>query len=358
MRRSHAREPLVIDALRPSPRPESSRPCVVHLVRAANGPAPFRAFLDALRDFPPGANCELVLAMKGFSSPRDAEPYLEQARDLGAETMFFPDTGFDLGVYLAAAARLRRERYCFLNSYSEPLSEGWLAKLDAALQLADVGIVSGSGSWNSSRSWVLHSLGLPSAYRHLLPARRSIREQFAQMDAERPTAEPELPAGGGAGDGRSSKAATARAATRVPSVALRALSEIPRQMRDFESFPAHHLRTNAFMIAHSTLAGLRLHQIREKADAYALESGRTGLTRQVQRMGLRAVVVDRAGRAHDQDGWHLSRTFWQGSQEGLLVADNQTRMYERGGADRRRLLSALAWGPCADPSPTPEGERG
>ncbi len=67
------------------------------------------------------------------------------------------------------------------------------------------------------------------------------------------------------------------------------------------------------MIAHSTLAGLRLHEVREKADAYALESGRHSLTRQVQRDGLRAVVVDRAGENYEQDRWHLSHTFWQGS---------------------------------------------
>jgi hypothetical protein len=39
---------------------------------------------------------------------------------------------------------------------------------------------------------------------------------------------------------------------------------------------------------------------------------------------------------------------WQGAQEGLLVADNQTRSYVAGDANRRRLLSSFAWGRSAD----------
>ena len=35
-----------------------------------------------------------------------------------------------------------------------------------------------------------------------------------------------------------------------------------------------------------------------------------------------------------------------------MIADNQTRMYARGGMDRRRLLSVLAWGGLADPRPS------
>ncbi len=148
-RRSQMREPVTIDP-GGTPQPSARPPvCVVHVVRAVNGPAPFRAFLDAMRKCPPGAEYELVLALKGFASPEHARPYLDDARDLGARGMFFADTGFDLGVYLAAASELRSERYCFLNSYSEPLMEGWLARLDAGLEPSDVGIAGASGSWKA-----------------------------------------------------------------------------------------------------------------------------------------------------------------------------------------------------------------
>jgi hypothetical protein len=312
-------------------------------VRAANRAETFRRFAGALRRCAPGVQYELVLALKGFSEEREAAPYLAEVRDLNPEVLFFPDTGFDLGVYFAAASRLGRSRYCFLNSFAEPLAEGWLAHLETALALSDVGMASATGSWNSPRSWALYSLGLPSPYRGLMPSRGSAREQFAQLDAEREPSVAGASAGAVAGPSR-----VAGALLRLPRAAVAAVRAMPMQLREFESFPAHHLRTNAFAMAHSTLAELKLHRVIEKSDAYVLESGRDSLTRQVQRRGLRAVVVDRAGGIYDQDEWHRSLTFWQRSQEGLMVADNQTRSYQRGGPERRQMLSTMAWGPSAD----------
>jgi len=332
---SDEREPPNLTAARRSHGSDGEPICLVHLVRAANGQPPFRAFTQALRRFPPGTDHEIILAMKGFAAPADAAPYLTEAADLGVQPLFFPDTGFDLGVYFAAARRLRRSRYCFLNSFSEPLSNGWLARLESGLNQDEVGMASASGSWNSSRSWLLYDLRLRSPYRGLLP-RPVVRAERAALGGESGERAPASAIGPTSYVLRAARAAAAAA-------------DLPRLLREFEPFPAHHLRTNAFVIAHSTLASLELREIRVKTDAYALESGRDSLTRQVQRMGKRAVVVDREGRCFDQDDWHLSATFWQGAQEGLIVADNQTRLYQCGGPDRRRVLSAMAWGPQAEP---------
>jgi hypothetical protein len=131
---------------------------------------------------------------------------------------------------------------------------------------------------------------------------------------------------------------------------LRVIPQMPEQILAFEPFPAYHIRTNAFMIAHATLAELSLHAVRNKFDAYLLENGRRSITRQAQRLGLHTLVVDRAGVAYERHEWHRSRTLWQGRQEGLLVADNQTRSYDAGDASRRQLLSGFAWGRYADPT--------
>jgi hypothetical protein len=312
------------------PSNSASRTCVVHLVHADNGIEPFIAFIDSWRRCPPGDDCDLVLAMKAFAGREQAEPYLTHARDLVTETLFFGDEGLDLGIYFAAAARLRRERYCFLNSYSELLAEGWLAKLEAALAQPRVGMAGASGSWASSRSWITYLLGLPSAYRGPMPGRRAAREAFLAIDLER--------------TGRSGRSRweSLRAKRRV-------LSEMFEHMLAFEPFPAYHLRTNAFVISHETLARLRLHAIRHKMDAYRLENGRASITRQVQDLGLRTLVVDSTGAFYEHQEWDRSYTLWQGDQRGLLVADNQTRSYERGDESRRRVLSAFAWGPRADP---------
>jgi hypothetical protein len=275
--------------------------------------------------------CDLVLAMKGFARAEDADPYLAQARHLRPEVLYFNDEGLDLGVYIAAAAQLRRDRYCFMNSYSEPLAESWLAGLDAALAQPRVGLVGATGSWASTRSWVAYSLRLPSAYRGVLPPRQIARKAFASIDLE-----------------RSGAAQPSRAESLLAK--LRVLGQMPEQILAFEPFPAYHIRTNAFMITHATLSRLRLHAVQDKFDAYLLENGRQSITRQVHGLGLRTLVVDRAATSYDHDRWHLSRTLWQGAQEGLLVADNQTRSYAAGDADRRRLLSGFAWGQCADPT--------
>ena len=47
-----------------------------------------------------GVDHELVLAMKGFESLSEAEPYLEELADLHPRTLFFPDAGLDIGVSL------------------------------------------------------------------------------------------------------------------------------------------------------------------------------------------------------------------------------------------------------------------
>jgi hypothetical protein len=67
------------------------------------------------------------------------------------------------------------------------------------------------------------------------------------------------------------------------------------------------------------------------------------------------LVVDSEGTSFEEIHWARSRTLWQGDQELLLVADNQTRIYARGSLERRRMLSVFAWGRQADPAPPIEG---
>jgi len=70
----------------------------------------------------------------------------------------------------------------------------------------------------------------------------------------------------------------------------------------------------------------------------------------LQEMGLTSLVVDSAGAAYEPDRWDRSCTLYQGDQQGLLVADNQTHFYAHGDEERRSVLSTIAWGPRANPS--------
>lgn len=311
----------------------ASPPCIVHLVRAANGPRSLREFAEALRRHDPGIEHELVLAMKGFRSRAEAAPYLEQVADLAPTVLFFPDVGFDTGVFLATAARLRRARYCFMNSHIRPVDDGWLAKLDAALDRPRVGAVGPFGSWASFHSWLTYSMGLPSAYRGVLPPPQVARRLLLEIDFEQ--------------QGIERRTVLGRLRTR-----LALLAQAPEELLDFEPFPAHHLRTSSFMIPHAILRELRLFTVRRKIDAYALESGSQNITCQVEQLGLRALVVDSTGAVYEREEWDRSGTLWQGEQERLLIADNRTLSYERGDLARRRLLSGLAWGAPTDSHPS------
>ena len=307
-------------------------PCVVHLVRKANGLGALRGFADALRSHPPGIEHELVLAMKGFHSAEEAKPYLREVADLEPRTLFFSDRGFDLGVYFATAARLRRERYCFLNSNARPLVDGWLAMLNKALNRPGVGQVGATGSWASQHSWLTYSMGLPSAYRGLLPPLPTARELLLEVELEK--------------QGKQGRSLAEAAAAK-----LELLRQVPGALLRYEPFPARNLRTNAFMTTHAALRELPLFVVKDKLDAYALEGSRESLTSCLRKIGLASLVVDHMGNVYTPERWDRSRTLWQGDQEGLLVADNQTLNYTQGDFARRRLLSTLAWGPRAAPAP-------
>jgi len=323
-------------SLPPAAVQSNSRPCLVHLVRKAHGRTWLREFAEALRSHPPCAEYELVFAMKGFSSPAEARPYLEEVSDLAPRTLFFSDTGFDLGVYFATAARLRRDRYCFVNSHSRPLVDGWLDKLNAALDRPGVGQVGAMGAWTSNASSRMYSLGLPSAYRRVMPPRAVFREMLGEIRDERVSIKP-------------------LAVDHHPiRLRLRSMFETPEVLLGFPTFPAPHLHSNVFMITHAALCELRLPVVRTKLDTSLLESGRGCITRQLQRLGLSSLVVDSMGTVFGPEQWHRSRTFWQGDQEGLLVADNQSLVYTRADLAHRRFLSASAWGSHADPLPPGE----
>lgn len=120
--------------------------------------------------------------------------------------------------------------------------------------------------------------------------------------------------------------------------------------RYFPAFPNHHVRTNAFMATREVLERVTLRPMLFKFFALACESGKDGLTAQVGRQGLEALVADRHGAVFAMDRWHLSNTFRQSQQEDLLVSDNQTEAYASADAASRARLSRLAWGEWARPA--------
>jgi hypothetical protein len=117
------------------------------------------------------------------------------------------------------------------------------------------------------------------------------------------------------------------------------------------TFPNVHVRTNAFMmrtpLARQTLGRLI---IKAKQDAHHAEHGPNSLTRQVVSRGLTALIVGANGRAYAPEWWSGSRTFRQGNQANLLVADNQTRAWDMLSWPERRIVYEATWGSGRTPT--------
>ena len=113
--------------------------------------------------------------------------------------------------------------------------------------------------------------------------------------------------------------------------------------RGYPAFPNPHIRTNAFAVRRADLSRVNWRRVSSKAQARSLESGRDGLTRQLERLG-RILVAGRNGHGYAPEEWRASATFRCAGQTNLLVADNRTRQYEAAGPDERRTLEERAWG--------------
>ena len=269
--------------------------CVVHLVRAANGVAPLREFLDSYRRFDAGAAHELLVVCKGFAEDTLDAEYERALAGVDHRRRFVPDEGFDLDAYLLVAREVDAAVFCFLNSFSVVLADGWLAKLAGPAARPEVGIAGATGSFESMHTNLISDLG--------------------PLD---------------------------------PDQVLAARPDLAAIVRDFPPFPNPHVRTNAFACRRELLVAAANGPLRTKHDAHAFESGVQGLTRRLREQGLAALVVGSDGREYPEGEWCESRTFRSGTQENLLVADNQTRRNLLAGPADRELLRRYAWGDRAN----------
>jgi len=262
-------------------------------------PEPFRRFLQSYEQHPAGIAHELVLVTNAWSAPLPAE-IREMIAMSGLRYFEATDVQFDLDAYYAAASQLDAEHFCFLNSYSEVLDDGWLAKLHAAILTPGVGLAGATGSYESHYSGYVEAA--PGA------ARRTLS----------------------------------------PLKLLRGVINVFALRRDYDPFPNPHVRSNAFMIARETFLRIGGPRFRTKGETERVESGKRGLSRSVEQLGLAAVVAGRDGVVYPRERYRESHTFRIGEQCNLLVADNRTVEYANADAEERRALRRLAWGDDAD----------
>ncbi len=298
---------------------------LAHLVWAPLGIAPLRRFLASYRRHPSGAEHRLLIIYNGFQRDHDIASWEAELSGIAHEAVHIPTAVQDIDAYRYAADHAPAERYCFVNSYCVLLVDDWLTPFMTALDNPNVGLAGASGSWASRSSHLRFGLHLGGPYAQLLGDRANNSRLFRALSD-------------GDDDART------RLTRRVETA-----TAIPRTLRGFPGFPAHHLRTNAFAVSREVWMRIRFGRLRSKLDAHLLESGRASITRQVQALDLHTVVVGRDG-TYAPGQWPSSCTFWQADQQNLLIADNQTEVYAHGNAQLRVALSRYAWGAAAEPS--------
>jgi hypothetical protein len=269
--------------------------CVAHLVRKKNGIEPFSNFLDSYLSHPAGVEHELLILFKGFSGRSDIAPYENLLKNTPHTFLILSDYGFDLRPYFVAAERSNCRHLCFLNSFSLIQDDNWLLKLYRQIMKPGIGLVGATGSWGA-----------------ISPGRFTTKN--------------ELP---------------------LWKKLLRPL--IWRAARGyfrlyFEPFPNFHIRTNGFMVARDTMLKIHSGLLLTKMQAYRLESGRNSITRQIEKMGLEAIVVGKDGVGYGKNEWNVSNTFWCQTQSNLLISDNQTRKYDAEDRECRSSWERFAWG--------------
>lgn len=117
-----------------------------------------------------------------------------------------------------------------------------------------------------------------------------------------------------------------------------------RYIADFPPFPNAHIRSNGFIVERKWLTEHFPSAKPTKYAAYGFESGFRGLSKAVIERGRQLAIVDRRGNVFPPDRWHESETFRLGSQDGLIMADNQTRAFDAMPEPERDLHRMMSWG--------------
>lgn len=251
---------------------------------------PFRNFLTSYLEHPAGIDHDILFVYKGFHRKAEILPYKELLEGIPHFFMKVVDFGFDLRPYFIAARKFDNQYFCFLNSFSVIQGNDWLLKLYRQISQPGVGLAGASGSWGSIRPGQTERPELPW-HRKLL--RKCLGPCFGMY---------------------------------------------------FDFFPNYHIRTNGFMIARDSMLKIRHGSIFTKMHAWMLESGKNSITRQVEQMGLRSMVVGNDGNGYDKTKWDVSNTFWRKTQGNLLIADNQTKKFDVASPELRQKLELFAWG--------------
>ena len=324
---------------------------VVYLARKAEGPEPPTRFLASYRMHEPGEPHELVVLFKGFEA---GDPELVALHRTFGEaidrSIEIDNSGIDITAYLRAAGILEHRELCFLNTFSEIETDGWLGMLARHLRRDGVGVVGATGSYESLRSsmhllskvvWLCAAKNIPFDGALARSYNWFLKSQYGPWLV--PTMLERM----------RSRLSRCRSYEHFDQDYEAYWESVTRAegpvgwAKDFPNFPNPHIRSNCFMIERERLLDFGFPPIMEKMESCAFESGHRSMTMLARRNGQAALVVGKDGRGYDVDLWPESRTFRLADQANVIVADNQVRTFDRLSPRERAVHVAMTWGEYA-----------
>ena len=84
--------------------------------------------------------------------------------------------------------------------------------------------------------------------------------------------------------------------------------------------------------------------IKNKEDAWKIESGKLGLTNYFKSKGFNIYVVNSDGRKFLENDWKLSETFNYKNQDKYIISDNQIRKYLNQINTEKQISQYKTWG--------------
>jgi hypothetical protein len=120
--------------------------CIVYLAWTPYGVDNARRFVDSYRAHPAGTEHTLLVVFAG--PEEDRTPFREAFAAVDHERLDV-GLGMDLAHYRTAVERFPANAYCFVNTVTEVLADGWLGLMADALAPVGVGMVGATGSYES-----------------------------------------------------------------------------------------------------------------------------------------------------------------------------------------------------------------
>jgi len=274
---------------------------LVYLARGKDaGLEPVLRFAAAYNTFSAGCHHKLYVIMKGWEGAMESEKNkaIKLFKDLGAEIIETKDDGFDWGAYIRFSNINKSSFYCFLNTFSRPTTNNWLLHLFNCIKREDVGICGSSGSIMGWR-FKFPLTSIKSTDCLLTPFRIGIR--------------------------------------------------IIWHFRQIKYYPAKlspHIRSNGFIVKGKQFRKFAAisNFPRTKLDVYRLESGIKSYSNYILELNQNLIIVDSLGEEYEVKDWSNSNTYCCPGQPGLIIADNNTDLYDQKTYIQRQRMEYDTWG--------------